>query len=329
MVKESYTTYKGIECLNSCIYNYLKNDGFEICLSDIFFGGRGLDMRYTGMLSERMLYSYQYKSNFKFINLYLKDSIVDNYVAELYDMKEFLINSVKNNEKIILRVSSSNLPYNKVFDKNKIISHYVNVIDYDLVKDVFIVSDGCVPVNGESIYQGETAANVLIENWRKMNGEYLILQYNEYMAHSLKKDSYKVFKKQIRNYIKSKNHILGSRYKGMDCILSLQEDMYLLFEKQSDDLQNIVIDIRRQLNMEGFMQAKYYIYDKMCDICVSDEICKAYEENICNWNKVIFNFVKAGLKKNMEEYQEVVRFTSKLNEEERKILSRCQSNYIC
>ncbi len=69
------------------------------------------------------------------------------------DMKRFLINSVNKRERIIIRVSSSFLPYNRLFNKSELISHYINVIDYDAKTNVFIISDGCPPSNEINTYQ--------------------------------------------------------------------------------------------------------------------------------------------------------------------------------
>ena len=321
MIGKDYRTYKGIECLNSCIYNYLKNDNFKVSPSDIFFSSNGFRIRYRGKLCDRMIYSEQYKSNFKFLKLYMPGFIEDNYImGDNENMKLMLISHIKHKERIIIRVSSSMLPYNKIFKKNQIVSHYINVIDYSYERNTFTVSDGCPPINTNSVYQGEIEADALIDNWCIMNGEYIILKYDNNVLYKIKSDSDAMFEKQIMEYIKSPKVFWSSKYKGIGCILTMFEDMRYLFESKVSRISDIAANISRQLYIEGFMQSKYFVLDKVESMNISDNIREKYKENIDNWNRIILKMVKSAIKGDINEFDVVVKDVKKVNESESRIL---------
>ena len=97
---------QGIECLNSCIYNWLINDNIHINMSDIYFLGNGFNMHYTGNYGAHMIYTEQYEANKRFVRKYAPDSVWDNYIEEDIDSidnkKVFLINMLEKYQRIII-----------------------------------------------------------------------------------------------------------------------------------------------------------------------------------------------------------------------------------
>lgn len=321
MIRNTYTTEKGIECLSSCIYNYLHNDGFYIDKSDIFFAGNGFDIRYTGKFEKRMIYSLQYKSNFKFLNLYVPEYIQDNRMEFMQgDMKRFLINSVNKRERIIIRVSSSFLPYNRLFHKSELISHYINVIDYDAKANCFIISDGCPPSNEIETYQNLIDEDELIANWSTMNGEYIILKYNNNCINRVSEEAAHKFTEQLKDYTKDGFCLLKKRYRGYRSIITLMNDITPLFDDKCADIKQIMAEVQKQLRLNGFMQAKYFISDRFSKLDITTSVYNEYRKVIDEWNKIIMKMVKAAIRKNGEDFRRIINEAEKLTVRENNIL---------
>jgi hypothetical protein len=326
---EKYITHKGIECLNACLYNYISAKGFnELCHSDIFFIGKGLKIIYTGHPEERMIYSSQYESNIKFIKKFLPESKMDSVAdCQLNGMKEFLTSQLWNNKNVIIQISSSRLPYNTVFQKKDNISHFINVIDYDGAEGKFYISDGCPPVTTEEIYEGWIEEEELLDNWESMGGKYLILDFenskifNETAGISyIKEMSEREFKKQVNSYIKAKRGVIRNEFKGCESINTLLKDMVSLFEKKVPDTKKIVMNVHRQIKLNGFLQAKEFILDKAIDMGKDRIICKEYEEIIRDWNKEMLLLVRAGIKIDIVEYRQIMEDIEVLTKRECEVL---------
>lgn len=321
MIRDNYTTEEGIECLNSCIYNYLHNDGFAIDKSDIFFAGNGFDIRYTGKFEKRMIYSNQYESNFEFLNLYVPEYVQDNCVEFMQgDMKEFLIESITKRERIIIRVSSSLLPYNSLFSKSELISHYINVIDYNEKAGSFMISDGCPPTNDIKAYQNLIDENELISNWSTMNGEYIILKYHDNCINRVPEDAVRKFTEQLMEYIKDSFCLFKRRYRGYRSIITLMNDITPLFDNKCADIKRIMAEVQKQLRLNGFMQAKYYICDKFSKLDTTASVKNEYRKVIDEWNKIIMKMVKAGIRNNGEDFRRVINDAENLTVRENNIL---------
>lgn len=317
---------QGIECLNSCIFNWLRQDFIQIKMSDIFFLGQGLNMHYTGSYGSHMIYTEQYKANIRFVKKYAENSIWDNCVEEENDKKkEFLIDLIKRYSRVIIRVSSSNLPYNKRFVNDKVISHYIMITGYE--NGSFKVHDGCPPAMDIEIYEGEISEKDLISNWEIMNCEYLVLQYKKetFANERIRKKVINSRNTQIRKYLNKNILFSGGRYSGNRCFVSLLEDMEEIFKHNTFEIKEIVAECNRQLKIEGFEQSKLFILDSISNNDAGKEngksVVEKYEKIVHRWNKLILTFLKAGIKKDYMLFSQVLEEARVLTTEETNILS--------
>lgn len=320
---ENYRTYKGIECLNSCIYNYIFNRGYNINRSDIFLLGQGLDITYTGHPDEKMIYSRQYESNYVFIKKFMPETICENIVdKDINYMSEFLHKKVSVGENIIIQVSSTKLSYNKVFPENDVISHFINVLKYDDNSRKYYISDGCPPVMTDEVWEDWISEDELLNNWSNMGGKYILLKFDNNNLDSVKNESLHEFKTQLKAYIKGKNKLINSRYKGYKSAISLFKDMLGLFENNVSDIQQLVININRQFKINGFLQAKEFVLDKAKDIDTDKDICVQYKDIIDDWNKQMLLFIKTGIISDTDRYRKLIKDIECLTERELKVLEK-------
>lgn len=316
---ENYRTYKGIECLNSCIYNYIFNKGFNITRSDIFFLGQGLDITYTGHPDEKMIYSRQYESNYLFIKKFMPETICENIVdKDINSMSEFLREKVLSDESIIVQVSSTRLPYNKVFPVNEIISHFINVLKYDDVNRKYYISDGCPPVMTDEVWEDWISEEELLDNWSSMGGKYIVLKFDNNNLDSVKSKSLQEFQSQLKSYVKGRNILIKSKYKGYKSAVTLLKDMLPLFENNVPETKQLVINVNRQFKINGFLQAKEYILDKTRDI--NEDICIQYKDIIDEWNKQMLLFIKIGISSDTNRYSKLIKDIECLTDKELEIL---------
>ena len=329
MKVEKYQTYKGIECLNSCIYNYIFNKGFDISRSDIFFLGQGLDITYTGHPGDKMIYSRQYESNYAFMREFMPDTVCDNIIGKSTGyMSEFLRKNVSDNEGIsdnknmIIQVSSTRLPYNKVFSENDIISHFINVLKYDGINRMYYISDGCPPVMTDMVWEDWISEDALLDNWESMGGKYIILNFNNNKLDTIKNKSAEEFKSQLKAYLRGKNILIKSRYKGYKSAITLFKDMLPLFENNVLDINQLVININRQFKINGFLQAKEFILDKAKALNIEGKICEEYTDIINEWNKQMMLFIKAGISNSPDKFRLLIKDIECLTDRELKVLER-------
>lgn len=321
---------QGIECLNSCIYNWLINDNIHINMSDIYFLGNGFNMHYTGNYGTHMIYTEQYEANKRFVRKYAPDSVWDNYIEEDIDSidnkKVFLINMLEKYQRIIIRLSSSSLSYNKKFSRDKEISHYITVVGYE--KNHFMIYDACPPVTDKDVYSGEIDDKDLLDNWNTYNNEYLILRYERdaFKEDRIREEVIAARNNQLKDYLKNPLLSNKKRYRGYRCFISLLEDMQSIFSNNIDT-KGVMAECNRQLRIEGFEQSKKFIFDNIFtsgsdfeNHDYQNQKYQEYQEIVKHWDKLIMNMFKAGIKGNVDLFNQVIEEAKRLILEENRIL---------
>lgn len=308
---------RGIECLNSCVYNWLKKDNVSLKMSDIYFLGNGFKMHYTGNYGNHMIYTEQYESNRRFIKKYTDRSVWGKCREETFiDKTRFIKNMLQKYNRIIIRVSCAELPYNKKFLKGTIISHYILVTGYENGK--FSICDACSPTYGEAGYEGNINEKELIDNWELMDCEYIILKYEKKIFESdkLKKKIVRKRKQQIKSYLKEPLNSFEKKYSGYRCIISLLEDMKEIFKYDISEIKNIIAECNKQLRIEGFQQSKMFI----CD-AVELEYKEEYKYIVEKWDKLILKLLKSGVKNDSNLYKTIYEEAVELIEKENELLN--------
>lgn len=320
MERNNYHTRAGIECLNSCIYNYLANENQKISKSDIFFSGGGYDISYSWGNGPKIK-SGQNRSNLQFIHTYLEGSVLDN-VLETYEgeMKAFLKEELINGRRLIINVSGSGLSYNKAFDRNQTISHFINIIGIDTDRNLVKISDGCMPVMGGGCYQDWMDIDELTDNWQIMNGRYIEINYKNPDIRKIKQTAYENMIKGIKKYLHKDRGWFGSRIGGHQAILRLFEDIQAMIRHNTKNSLEIIRDINQQLRVEGYISSKEFLLEKMQESGCREELTASYQHLIREYDILCLNVIKSVIKKKPEDMEVLVRQIQYSVQEENKIL---------
>ncbi len=318
--RNPYYTYRGIECLNSCIYNFLINDNQPITQSDIFFSGGGFDISY----SRRNIYhikSKQNDSNVQFIKTYIKESVIDN-VLETYDgeMRTFLEKKAVSGHPLILNVSSSNLPYNKLFDRNHVVTHFINIIGIDMDNNMIKISDGCAPVTGGGCFEDWIDLDIVTDNWQWMNGRYIELNYENIDIQKIKDRAYENMIKGIKKYLHKDKARFKTNINGHQAVLKLFEDIRTMLQHHPQNSLQVIRNINQQLRMEGYIGSKRYLLEKFKEIGGKEELTASYERLIGEYDMICLKALKSVIKKKPEEIDNLIMQINRSVQEENEIL---------
>lgn len=312
--EKAYKTLQGYECLSSCIGNYLMYDGININASDIFFLGNGFNITYN--INEKIIKTDMYEANFKFMNLfgvkYEQKSFTDRISAI-----EFLKKSVLCEKKVIIKVSSSFIKYNRVFSQSNNSPHYINVIG--IKQDEVYISDGFVPTRIASVYEGWISLDQIVSAWEAMEYRCLILNF----------DKINFDKNMIENNIKFKiqkgikSYLDGGIYSdfcyGVTAARKLLSELNELILK--DNFYESVVFMNYQLRVYGFLSSKNMILAKIRDFGLSANVCEGYENVINMWEKVLLLLIKVGISKKLDTLDELISTVDDCIENERSVLN--------
>ncbi len=326
MERKDYHTRAGIECLNSCIYNYLSNENQAISKSDIFFSGGGYEISYSRGNGQQIK-SGQNRSNLQFIRTYLEGSILDN-VLETYEgeMKAFLKEALLNGRRLIINVSGSGLPYNKAFDCNQTVSHFINLIGIDTEKNLVKISDGCMPVVGGGCYEDWMDMDALTENWQMMNGRYIEINYRHPDIRKIKESAYENMRKGIKKYLHKDKAWFGSSVGGHQAILRLFEDIKVMIGCNTKNSLEIIRDINQQLRVDGYLSSKAFLLEKMQEMGCREERTASYRYMIREYDRICLNVMKSVIKKKPEDMEVLIKQIQYSVQEENKILKEVLRN---
>lgn len=288
-------------------------------MSDIYFAGNSFDISYTK--GSYQIKSAQNQGNFNFIRTFLTESERDN-IIETYDgeMKAFLYEKLSQHSRLMLRVSSSNLPYNKAFDQKKIVSHFINVIGYNQETDEIKISDGCAPITGGGCYEGWIDSDTIIENWQLMNGEYIELRYDTLDCVKIKEQARRNLKKNLEKYIRVDRAFLKSTIHGHQAIFRLFQDIQASMQAGAPQTLEIVSALNKQLRIEGYLSAKDFVLEKMQESQWDAERCTKYEQLIQLYDNIGFTTMKYVMKKQREDMGKIVERVKEAIAEEKQLL---------
>ena len=288
-------------------------------MSDIYFAGNSFDISYTK--GSYQIKSAQNQGNFNFIRTFLTESEREN-IIETYDgeMKAFLYEKLSQHCRLMLRVSSSNLPYNKAFDPKKIVSHFINVIGYNQETDEIKISDGCAPITGGGCYEGWIDTDTIIENWQLMNGEYIELRYDTLDCSSIQKQARANMKKEIERYLRTDKAFFKSTIHGHQGILRLFQDTQAIMQAGEPHTLEIVSALNKQLRIEGYLSAKGFLLEKMQEYQWGIEQRTKYEQLVQAYDNICFTTMKCVIKKQKEDMKKIVERVKQVVAEEQQLL---------
>ena len=264
MELENYKTVQGYECLNSCIVNFLRNEGYPVNLYDVLIIGEGLEIIYSQQNGFPEIHTSIYEANFRYLG---KTGIP--YIYKKYrgtNLGEFFEKQLLANKRMILRVDAQKLIYNKAFHHEESIPHFINLIgisdDLKLVK----ISDGCAPAYQDSIFEDWVEIEALGYAWVEMGLEYIEFDLKD--SRKWKIDKYKT-KDIFSNYRKKDNRRLANRLfrKDVYAIESFRREIIRSLRKNIEVSNGeIAYYTCQSIKINGILPLKKILYQYYLDV---------------------------------------------------------------
>lgn len=306
---ENYKVQQGYECLSACLSNCLYRNGIEVTGSDIFWIGDGFHIVYKQ--KEVEIGTDIYLSNFNFLE---KTGIDFKHAFCGDNQKDFIEQSVQK-KGFCIKVGSSYLDYNRVFAQSDNTSHFVNVLD--IRDDEILICDGYVPTKIPSTYIGWMKKDKLLEAWKSMDYEYvLLLDIKANTVNDLKKKIKVKMKEGVKGYLDGGN--CRGEYYGKDAILQFNNDVREMFLESN--MKEQVIGLNFQLKIYGFISSKVMLLESMKAYLGETTFKNGYSDIIECWNKYCVLLVKAGFMQKNNAYESVFRKCQEFVDKECKLL---------
>lgn len=315
-----YSTVIGYECLNSCLLSYFNYKKMPINGFDIFFIGDGFRVDYNKD-RKTSIKTLTYKANFQFMNEMKIPYTLDRVNIEgKKERLNFLIDRIRNNKMISIKVASNMLNYSPAFRQVPAMVHFINPIGYDEKQNSIFISDGDVPTHKTTAFEGWVDAEEILNAWGRLECEYLEIDdsFSKYAENIETRSTYKM-KEGIMNYLNGGHSNDGLLYLGQDAILKLCDDL-LQMEKDAtiEEIKELAISINYQIRVFGFISSKKFIIEKLQQINIDDRYIENYKDVVSKWNLTCMQLARAGISGAKDPYfafkQKVINLVQQENE---------------
>lgn len=310
---------KSYECMNACILNHMNRAGIKISGSDIFFSGGGYFISYKkGSLTR--IKSEAYDANFRFLQKYK----IDYRFGRVFPSKDLLINFLQQPYTITIRMVSDFLRYDRVFSQTSGASHFINIIDYDGEKKMFLIVDGDVPSMETGYFSGWVDEDDVLRGWQVMQGEVLQMKLPSQVSEL---DLYQHIRKeanvQVRNAIQKYLEVDRTLFSGK---ITGQRALYFMIHQLGkyagkSGFRELTQEANFRIRVDGYLGAKNFMLEKIKEQKKMD-ILKEYEELIKNWSKWCMLLLKSGLTGGKNNFMIVEERMKELIKREQMILEK-------
>lgn len=303
MELKNYRTIQGYECLNSCIVNFLKNEGYTVNMYDVLIIGKGLDITYSQKKGFPEIQTSIYEANFRYMN-----KIGISYSCRRYcgkNQREFLRKQFLKNKRMILRVDAQKLIYNKAFHQKESIPHFVNLIGISDNLKFVKISDGCAPAYQDSIFEDWVDIEKIEYAWNEMGLEYIELDLED--SQKGKTDIYKT-KDIFSDYKKNDKRRLVNRLccKNFYAIKKFQKKVIqCVRENEVFSNAEIVYYICQSIKINGILSLKKILYQYFLNV-EKDEYCiEKSKTQVELWEQLSFLLIKVLVSRREDEIRRI------------------------
>lgn len=300
MELEGYRTIQGYECLSSCIMNFFCYEGYDLRPYDIPMIGNGFGMRYLEVNGIPEIHTDIYESNFCFLDrcgLVYQLGTLDASDAVL-----FLKQNFAENRRIVLRVNSCGLFYNKAFHGGTVVPHFINLIGISEDGSEIKISDGCAPTYQESVFEDWINTDDLIDVWSDMEFGYLWLDFATDQGICVQQYDRKhlFYQGMKRNALTFGNQLTG---RGICAIPRFQKKLECKL-KNTEQLPQaeMAYAICNRIRIGGMLSLKKILSFYFMDNVEDAELLNGYKKSVELWDTVSLLFIKFAVSKSERNF---------------------------
>lgn len=321
MELKGYTTVQGYECLNSCIVNFLRYEGYNIKSYDVLVIGSGLHITYNGQNGIPQISTSIFDSGFRFLER--TGIFFEFHNGRGEEDFSFLQQQFLKKKRIILRVNSTKLSYNKVFHQEGVIQHFVNLTGISKDCSKIKISDGCAPAYQESIYEGWIYMDDFIAAWSEMKFGYIVLDFYNSKQFALEiYNSKRVFYNEMReNSGKFANKMMS---KGIFAIKTFRKKVRnSLIDPSCFSIEETSYLICQKIQIGGILPLRKMMYLYFLEREKNGEMAENYKEIVAAWEKLSLLLIKFSVTQRKSDVTKIDEVMDNIWEKE----ERCMKKY--
>lgn len=312
VINKGYKTYGSYHCLIGCVQNYCIYYGIPVTGEDIFFYGKGYEIKYE--LKEDNSFTLKlpinYMQVFNEFGILCKSSKVQQTGD---DLKQILIGLVEAESALIIKMNSKKINYDIIFARNRSTFHFINLVGYDSINDKFCVSDSFIPAYEPFHKQLWIEAKEFLDMWDD-NTEILLLDCSKEIPR-VPLDIRHTIIQQLENYLCGR--VEKNMYYGKLAIRKLICDIEALLVKNWDI--DLIKEINFQLRVKGFFMGREYLCSYLEKNGYND-LANALWEIVNKWKKICLILTKCVMTKKEDKLHEILSEAVSLCDAEEQLL---------
>jgi len=306
-----YKTFLGSECLLACFHNIIKYYDLDIEECDVFLFGDGLKTiyrKFTENSTDFILAGNVHGSVFKFCgDSKIKALIKENLsgIGAKNDMLYYLSQDMP----VTVKVDPGYLKYSPIYANGFGLTHYINILDYNVENDSVLLSDGFIPTFPPSVYHNWHDYKLIQEGRSLKNHFYIIFDISEFkkdklLQNKIKENGCLKLRANLAGYLNGYED--GSFVYGIKALRQFAEDVPLLLELLGDRFSEGMFKLNYSMKINGLLSGKILLYKafkrlkhKMnsdMEHILTDELMEMVNE----WNKISLLVVRSGVLRSKE-----------------------------
>lgn len=300
MIKDkNYVTNTALDCFSSCLLNYFEYNGIKWSSEEAYIIGGGMNCLFDK--NKQLSIKPDISVTEIYLNALKEMKVPFRFATCDQNQNEFMINCVKNEENIMVRLTTKGLKYASVFENNEEMGHFVNVIGYDDNK--VYISDGYVPNRIVSTFLGEMPVEDFLDAWEKKLYTYVILDIDKENRSVVEKGMMSVdvkafIKKSLQKFI-DRNNNDNCGYKAVE---SFAYSLLDFAGKGDEEISKETYRIVYEMKLLGFLLSKECIKKFLSEHSVFEGFVADYSKILNSWNAILLKILKIKFYKGNTDY---------------------------
>lgn len=332
---KNFQTEKGFSCHTAGVRNILSF--YNVHIEEHVLYGIGKGFRYVYNRDPKF-HNNKYRIHtdvpmtlYNFLDEFqIEHTLIENMDNEIAD--KYLIQSLKNNEPLMVGVINNDLTYDIDFaSHSKDWAHIIVVTGLDLDQQKVKISDGFIPSSPPRLFEGWYSYNIIKESRKKRNNWCYkicyesVMKFKEKYNDAMLVEEYLVpsLKKSIIELLNGKK--IGDTYYGIEALKKYHETLLNFTDYFDGNFEHELQQQNLDMKIEGFIDNKRYMYQVINQVSImrnsSDlqNVAEQLKVNLEKWIKFCLMMMKIAISDNKSKMIVLADRFEELYKEELKI----------